>query len=249
MEQHTFEALRDRIERLEKRQRLFYLVGMLGVAVFVTIAAAALQPGGAQSNSSASILRARGLVIVDDQGRERILIGAPVPPAANRIRTNLARVKEIWGKRFPDPNAYMKYYQGYRHDTNGLLVLDENGFDRIAIGDPVPDPNIGKRIGPSTGMTINNDQGFERSGYGLLKAKDGYRVVLGMDGSNGEEGLTLTLLDRGPVGLTARNQDRMLFLGSDPAGDYFTELGQSFQGLLLTKGKEVTYQLNVASKK
>jgi hypothetical protein len=70
-----------------------------------------------------------------------------------------------------------------------------------------------------------------------------------MDGSNGEEGLTLTLLDRGPVGLTAREQDRMLFLGSEPAGDYFTELGQSFHGLLMKKGKEVTYQLNVASKK
>ncbi len=79
----------------------------------------------------ADALRTRGLIIVDEQGRERILIGAPIPPATNRIRTNLDRAREAWAKRYPNPDEYMKYYQGYRHDTNGLLVLDENGFDRV----------------------------------------------------------------------------------------------------------------------
>lgn len=46
------------------------------------------------------VLRARGLIIEDDQGKERILIGSPIPRAKNRVRTDLARVKEIWGKRF-----------------------------------------------------------------------------------------------------------------------------------------------------
>jgi hypothetical protein len=82
-----------------------------------------------------------------------------------------------------------------------------------------------------------------------LKAKDGYRVVFGMDAANGEEGLTLSLFDKGPVGLMARDKDRMLFLGSEPPGDFFTGLDQPFHGLLLRKGKEVTYQLNVALKK
>ncbi|HNA16830.1 MAG TPA: hypothetical protein PK678_09950, partial [Ferruginibacter sp.] len=49
------------------------------------------------------VLKARGLVIVDDNGRERILIGAPLPGAANRVRTDTARVRELWSKRFGNP--------------------------------------------------------------------------------------------------------------------------------------------------
>ncbi len=247
MEQHNLEALRDRIERLEKRLRLFYLAGGLAAVLLVMLAGTTLQTGNAQSNSSANILRARGLVIVDEQGRERILLGAPIPPAANRVRSDQARVKEIWAKRFP--KEYRKWYQEYRHDMNGLLVLDEKGFDRVAIGDRVPDPNIGKRIGPQTGMIINDEQGFERSGYGLIKVNDLYRVVLGLDSAKGQEGLTLALLDEGGVGLSMQDEDRTLYLGSEPPRSSMTRLAEPFHGLLLRKGAEVTYQLNVSAKK
>ena len=108
------------------------------------------------------ILRARGLIIEDDAGRERILIGAPIPEAANRVRTDESRVREVWLPRFSE--EYMDWYQDYNHSTNGILILSEDGFDRIALGDPKPDPNIGKRIGPSTGMVINDAEGFERMG-------------------------------------------------------------------------------------
>ncbi len=97
-----------------------------------------------------------GLVIEDEAGRERILIGAPIPEAANRVRTDEARVREIWAPRFPDEEAYMGFYEDYSHETNGILILSEDGFDRLAFGDPVPDPNIGRRIGPSTGLLIND---------------------------------------------------------------------------------------------
>ncbi len=100
MEQHTSEALRDRVERLEKRLHFFYVAGGVAAVLLVMLAGTTLQTGNAQSNSSANILRARGLAIVDEQGRERILLGAPIPPAANRVRTDQARVKEIWAKRF-----------------------------------------------------------------------------------------------------------------------------------------------------
>ena len=75
MEQHTFEALRDRIERLEKRLRVLYVAGVLAVVLLVMFAGTTLRTGNAQSNSSTNILRARGLIIVDEQGHERILIG------------------------------------------------------------------------------------------------------------------------------------------------------------------------------
>ena len=240
MTSQDFQALQRRVRLLERSLILVVVAGFGLVLIFCT--------RGITAQMKPNVLRVRGLIIVDEQGRERILLGAPIPPAANRVRTNLARAREIWAKRYPDPNQYMKYYQGYRHDTNGLLVLDENGFDRIAIGDPVPDPNIGKRIGPSTGVTINDELGNERSGYGLLQTKDGNRVVFGMDAADGEEGLALSLFDKGPVGFWARDKDRMLFLGSEPPGDFFTGLDQPFHGLLLRKGKEVTYQLNVALK-
>jgi len=247
MELHRLEALRDRIERLEKRLRLFYVAGGLAAVLLAMLASTTLRTGNAQSNNSANILRARGLVIVDEQGRERILLGAPIPPAANRVRTDLARVKEIWSKRFPA--QYMKWYQEYRHDVNGLLVLDEKGFDRVAIGDQVPDPNIGKRIGPEAGIIINDEQGFERTGYGLIKAGDFYRVVRGLDSAKGQEGLTLALFDEGGVGMIQHDGDRKLYLGSAPPGSPLTKLAEPFHGLMLRNGAEVTHQLNVAAKK
>ena len=127
--------------------------------------------------ASDGILTARGLIIKDESGRERILIGAPVPEAANRVRTDEARVREVWAPGFPDPDAYMGYYQDYSHETTGMLILSEDGFDRLVVGDPVPDPNIGRRIGPLLGMVINDARGFERTGYGAVAVDGRYNVV------------------------------------------------------------------------
>ena len=76
------------------------------------------------------VLRARGLIIEDDAGRERILIGAPIPEAANRVRTDTARLREAWGPRFAEfrdgyMEEYMSYYQDFKHSTNGILILSE----------------------------------------------------------------------------------------------------------------------------
>ena len=38
--------------------------------------------------------------------------------------------------------------------ARGLIVVDEQGRERIVIGSPVPDPREGKRLNPSTGMVI-----------------------------------------------------------------------------------------------
>ncbi|HNU88398.1 MAG TPA: hypothetical protein PKJ94_08910 [Ferruginibacter sp.] len=71
------------------------------------------------------VLRARGIVIVDDEGRERILIGAPLPAARNRVRTDTARVRSLWAHKFGNASQYMKWYQDYDHQSNGILILDE----------------------------------------------------------------------------------------------------------------------------
>jgi len=188
--------------RLEKQiRRLRVCVAFLGAAVLFLVGTAF-----SKQERQADILRARGLIIEDDQGRERILIGSPIPAAKNRIRTDLNRVREVWGKRFPE--KYMDWYRGYQNDMSGLLILDANGFDRVAVGDPVPDPNVGKRIAPSSGLVINDEEGFERSGYGLLKVENHYRVVLGMDNAQGQEGASVFLMDDGLVGLELQEGSR-----------------------------------------
>ena len=192
------------------------------------------------------VLRVRGLVIEDDAGRERILIGAPIPEAANRVRTDEARVREIWGPRFPDEEQYMGYYQDYDHSTNGLVILSEDGFDRLVLGDPVSDPNIGKRIGPSTGLVINDAEGFERSGYGLLEVNGVYRVVLGLDSDRAREGLVLILDDQGTVGVHVGDGQDRIFLGNAPTGFGMPGLEEPFQGLLVTRDGQIVHELNFA---
>lgn len=232
--------MEQRVKRLERTQKLLGAYAV--VLTVVTVALVVLHVLG--DEGGATVLRATGLVIEDEQGRERILIGAPVPHAANRVRTDTSRVRQIWARRFPDADQYMGFYENYRHAVNGIVFLDENGFDRMAIGDSVPDPNIGRRIGPQVGLVINDHEGFERSGFGLLKVDDLYRVVFGLDSDRGTEGLTLVLYDDGRVGINVRDGDRSLFLGSAPDG--VNGVPGPFHGLLLKEGDEIRHSINVA---
>ena len=214
-----------------------------GYAVLASVALVVLfVSNGAEEKD---VLRARGLIIEDEVGRERILIGAPVPEAANRVRTDEARVREVWAPGFPE--AYMDYYQDYSHDTNGMLILSEDGFDRLIVGDPTPDPNIGRRIAPATGMVINDTEGFERTGYGVLAVNGGYNVGLGLDTDRIAEGLSLVLQDDGPHGILVGTPADGIFLGTAPAGHAWTGLEEEFQGLLARRDGEIVHQLNLAA--
>ena len=184
-------------------RQLQVAVGVLSLVV-VALLTTAMRP------AQPDVLRTRGIIVEDEAGRARILIGAPIPVVGERIRTDTAKARAAWGEQMGG-DRYMNYYRNYRHAVHGMLVLDENGFDRLAIGDSTPDPNIGPRIGPATGIEINDARGFERSGYGLLNVDGSYRVVLGLDGANGREGIALSLFDDGPAGLWAYG----------PAGEQF----------------------------
>ena len=140
----------------------------------------------------------------------------------------------------------MGYYQDYSHETNGLLILSEDGFDRLVLGDPVPDPNIGRRIAPSTGMVINDAEGFERMGYGLKVVNGVSRVGLGLDTDRIEEGLLLTLDDDGLLGVTVGTGADGIFLGSAPAGHGWTGVAEAFQGLLIRRDGEIVHEVNFA---
>lgn len=205
----------------------------------IALVAAVLVAFRSQSNQ---VLRVRGIVIEDSAGRERILIGAPIPSAKARVRTDSVRVRTTWGPRFPA--AYLEWYKSYRHDMTGVLVLDTAGFDRLALGDPVPDPNIGRRIAPSAGLVINDGQGFERSGYGLLRVDGKDRVVLGLDNASGEA-LALFVDDAGRVGISAQDGGRSFWLGGTQPAMPSLGIGAGFFGLPLRDKQGLTRRFSV----
>jgi hypothetical protein len=225
------------ILRIQRQVRFLTAYAATLTLVLVVLSVSAFRPKA----EDPGIIRALGIVIVDQEGRERILLGAPIPEADHRVRTNMERVSEAWGPRFPA--AYIdEYYPTYRHDMNGLLILDENGFDRLVLGDPTPDPNIGRRIARSSGLLINDEEGFERSGYGLLKVDDRYRMVLGLDSDRGTEGVVLALEDGGMSGLFIQNRKGQILVGTDPPEGM---VDQDFHGLMV-KGRNREHLLNLA---
>lgn len=66
--------------------------------------------------------------------------------------------------------------------VRGLVVVDEQGRERIHLGSPVPDPIEGRRANAATGLVINDTLGVER--FGLSLFPNG-RVVMGFDAPRG----------------------------------------------------------------
>lgn len=189
------------------------------------------------------VLRARGIVIVDDEGRERILIGAPLPAARNRVRTDTARVRSLWAHKFGNASQYMKWYQDYDHQSNGILILDEQGFDKVCLGDGVPDANIGQRIGKQTGLVFCDDEGFERGGIGVINVgKKQNRVVMALDGENGTDATGISVMEDGETGFFAGGKGYRMFLGASPAEGYSPE---PLFGMVINHKKRSLYKLNL----
>ena len=91
------------------------------------------------------VIRTRGVVIVDAEGRDRILIGAPVPVSADRNRKNA--------------------------ETPGAVFLGPDGADRLIVGEspgPMIDGRPSKRIAEAVGVTFHDPKGNERGGIGFL---------------------------------------------------------------------------------
>lgn len=191
------------------------------------------------------LIKTKGIIIVDNFGNDRILIGAPIPNSNDRVRTNLEKAKEVWGESL-ELNDEWDWFEELNNNSNGIIILDENGHDRIALGNGVPDPNIGKRIGKtSTGIVINDENGFERTGYGHNQLNDNgdSRVTIGLDNPGSSEGLILTILENGTTGINMFNKEGQLFFGKS-----YNSFGISdsiFNGLLIKNDKkEIIYNLN-----
>lgn len=190
------------------------------------------------------IIYAKGIVIQDDNGNERILIGAPVPNAKNRIRTDSLKVWENWGKNY-EPE-FMEWYKEYSNDNYGILILDSLGFDRIALGNPVPDLSFGQRIGPLTGLIINDENGTERTGYGVININGKNRVNLGLDDKHGIDRVSLSVDESGVYGLKVFDKNSRIFLGKTDSINPFLKDVPNFNGLLIddADNQDVDFILN-----
>ena len=63
--------------------------------------------------------------------------------------------------------------------ARGLILVDEQGRERIIMGTPVPDPpKVGKRVSAAHGMIILDERGYERFGLGLM---DNGNMGMGFD--------------------------------------------------------------------
>lgn len=205
------------ISQLKKQIRLLSL-GLLSCSILITF----LIVSSFTRNESARLIRTKGIIIEDSLGRDRILIGAPIPSSRYRVRTDTALVRKYWSKNYDDPNQYMEWYKNYYHSTYGMVVMNEQGFDRVLLGDKLADPNSGKRMFEASGLMWNNKEGWEMGGLGVNTTKDGKaRSVIGVDDGEGEAVHVIALED-GTKGLVIGGENGRLLIGmSKPNGAWF----------------------------
>ena len=106
--------------------------------------------------------------------------------------------------------------------VRGLIVVDQNGRERIQIGAPLPDPLLQgkryKRQGAVSGILLMDAEGTERSGY--FTSDEPGTVALTLDAvqgqtamflANDEKGANLQIYDR-----DNKHSVRLLAVGDSP---------------------------------
>lgn len=203
--------------------RLHRQVRRLNLAVVILGGTLVVVMGAAFSAQHSNLIRTRGIIVEDSEGRPRILIGAPTPVVAERLRTNPERYEEAFGLTL---GTHAAGVGNLRNDAYGVLILDERGHDRVALGSPVPDPLNGRRIGAASGLSFHNQNGVERGGIGhMSNAETGLdRSILGLDGPEGEGALLVADSD-GTNGLVVMDPQngRMMFAGRSRPGGLLSE--------------------------
>lgn len=148
-------TVEQQLASLEHKVNRFRLLCLIQLILLCAVAVSAVVISRVEAQNSEQILRARGLVIEDAQGRARVILGAPFPAVRERKRQDST--------------------------TQAMIFLDENGNDRLTLGEG-PDPQVdGKalhRIARHYGVLIHDNKGDERGAYGYLANG---RVVVTLD--------------------------------------------------------------------
>lgn len=161
----------NRLDKVERKYRS--LKKVTGALVFILFG---LFIGlGFTKTDKFDIIRAKGIVIEDANGKERILIGAPLPYSKDRVRTDTNLVRAYFANKIDPkkPDRYMEYYKNYRHQAYGMVVMNDKGIDVLQVGDKLSDANTGRRIEDIAGMLWNNQNGMELGGVGVFTSEEG----------------------------------------------------------------------------
>jgi hypothetical protein len=154
MKRETMPDSQDRLSRIQRQLRVTEVLCLICLLGLMFQSWALSRPHAVMAQEQDKVLRVRGITIEDAQGRPRILLGAPVAKVEGR--------KD-------------------QEDIYGLIVLGENGADRVIVCYPLPGP---QRQGEAAGGVLLNDaRGAERGGY---VADDNGEVVLTLDGTKDE---------------------------------------------------------------
>jgi hypothetical protein len=143
------------VGRLESKVNGLRTLCILQLCLLIGFAVWSFPAARVKAQNAPEVLRTRGLVIEDSQGRARVVLGAPFPRVQERKR----------------------------HDatTEAIVFLDETGNDRLILGEG-PDPNVNGKISPriaqSFGMFIHDTKGNERGGFSWL---DNGRASISLD--------------------------------------------------------------------
>jgi len=144
----TTPSFDQRLTTLERKTLRLRILCLSQLGLLLVFGFAALSNKQVEAKSSSKILRVRGLVIEDGEGRPRILVGAPFPAVPTRNRQDST--------------------------TTAMLFLDAQGHDRLTLGEE-PEPQVGgrvitnaHRIAPGFGVVIHDGEGNERGAYGWL---------------------------------------------------------------------------------
>jgi hypothetical protein len=245
------EFLQNEVKKLSRRLRVMYLLfGAILLAQGAFFFGVNSKADGETVDNSDKIIKTRGIIVVDEQGRERILIGAPIPQTKNRIFADKNKALSAWKDKIPEKEArqFWDNFEKLQKSSIGMLVLDENGFDRVIVGDRLPDPNTGKRIGTATGLTINDDEGFERAGFGTIKVGDKIQVGLGMDAEHGEA-LNLFASKELGVGIRINDSKNQMIFGTLQPNQLGNKSDRQFSGYMFSQGDEVKHQFNLLQSK
>jgi hypothetical protein len=110
-------------------------------------------------------------------------------------------------------------------------VLNEAGFDRVMMGDKLPDPNTGKRMFEAAGVMFNDKEGWERGGLGVNTTKDGKsRAAFGLDDEQGEA-VHLVALEDGTKGLMIGGENGHLLIGMSKKDGPWFKNKEAFSGI------------------
>ncbi len=219
------------MEDLKSLKKTVRLLSILIILLIIAFVGYVIHDTVLDEYGNVGIIRTSGIVIEDEFGNERILIGAPVPYAKNRVRTDSLKVWNHWGQYY-EPE-FMEWYEDYNNDNYGILILDSAGFDRIALGNHVPDLSFGQRIGPLTGLIINDENGTERTGYGVLNINGENRVNLGLDDRYGIDRVSLSVDESGVYGLKVFDKNSRIFMGKTDSINPFLTDRPNFNGLII----------------